>query len=165
MGPMRVFARHEYPASCDAVADMMADPRFGSRLATSSGAVSHQASPGRLELELPAPPKLARVFGDTLTLIQTLSWDPPEPGRETRSGRLEFQTPGAPLDAWTAVGLAPAATGCVAVFDGALTVKLPLVGPAVERVVEPYVTRALASMRDLGLEWLAGGQPTAGASG
>ena len=165
---MRVTARLTYEGGPGEVFAMLVDEDFQDRKLRATGAlrwdvdISGPTTGGgavvRSTRELPTdrvPDPFRSAVGQTLTLVQTETWDPPA-ADGSRSGRLELEVRGAPIRLTGTLRLTPTGTGTEETVDGDLKARVPLVGGRIEKAAEPAVRAAIDAEQQIGRDWLAG---------
>lgn len=125
------------------------DSRLVSREDTPDGGVTVVVSRA-----LPAgvPGALTKFLPKDGRVTQTDRWGPPQPDG-SRVGRWDVDSPGVPAELGGQIRLEPTATGCRQVVEGAVTVKIPLIGGKVESyladMTHKLATREGEVVRDL----------------
>jgi Protein of unknown function (DUF2505) len=158
---MQLSARHEFAASCDRVYAMSIDPAFLARACTDLGATSQttdvcpgpDASTTRVSVEVETPSQLAALAGPSITVGQEMAWGGAAPDG-SRLARLLIKVAGFPVAVDATARLAPTASGCAIDYAGTLTVKVPLLGPALEKQAAPFVLETLDIQQHSGNAWL-----------
>lgn len=162
MGAMHLTARHEFNAPCDRVYAMTTDPAFLAQVCRDLGAVDSTVDvsdtpPGavsRVSLTQPTPGPLVAFAGPTITVGQEFSWGEAAPDG-SRTARLLIKVAGMPVHVDAVARLAPTAAGCAVDYDGTLSVKVPLIGPAMEKQAQPFLLETLEVQQRSGDAWLA----------
>jgi len=158
---MQLTARHEFAAPCDRVYAMCIDPAFLTRACTDLGATSHttdvsrgpDASTTRVSVQVETPGQLAALTGSSITVGQEMAWGGPAPDG-SRDARLFIKVAGLPVTLDATARLAPTASGCAIDYAGTLSVKVPLLGPALEKQAAPFVLETLDIQQHSGNAWL-----------
>jgi hypothetical protein len=145
-----------YDAPAEAVTAMLDDPAFREavleRQKVLRGSVDIDGDVVRIEqvrsgAEIPSG---ARKFvGDEIVIVQTETWTSP-----TRAG-LEIAIPGKPGDAVGSLTLVESGGTTTETFELAVSVRIPLVGGKVERIIADMVEHALDREHEVGVEWLS----------
>lgn len=159
---MQISTSHEYAATPDQVAEMLLDRDFLEKVAARAGATSATIHTGGLSAELTLhlnpPAAVAGFIGKELCFTQEMSWD--EPGEQPRTGNVEVTVHGMPVTMNAQGRLTATEGGCLASYEGELTVRVPLIGKKLEREAEPFIRAALDAQAEVGKEWLAGRHST-----
>ncbi|GAB2676061.1 DUF2505 domain-containing protein [Thalassiella azotivora] len=163
---MRIQEQVRYPATPDAVAAALADPRFSDRvtelMGASEGSVDVDGDPAgpftvTTVRRLPTDdfPDVARSFvGATVQVRQVDAWAAPAPDG-SRAGTISVEIVGAPLRLTGTLHLAPDGDSTVQSVDGDLKASVPLLGGKLERAAEPAVHGAIRQQIRAGREWLS----------
>lgn len=157
---MQLSSRQHFEADPHAVHAMVTDPDFLAETARAAGARDARvtASPHRtaVETSVETPSEVRAFVGPTLQLTQEAWWG--APGADgARRGTFTMRFAGLPVELGGTTTLAPAASGTVLDYAGELVVRLPLVGPMVERSAAPVILAALEVQERVGREWLRRG--------
>ncbi len=103
-----------------------------------------------------------KLIGQTIDIIETTRWGAAA-SDGTREAAYTLSVEGTPVNAVGGVHLRPSAEvaagggqGAVTTHtvDGELNAHIPFIGAKVERVVRPFVTKAIELEAELGREWL-----------
>lgn len=159
---MQLTARQEFAAPCDRVYAMSVDPAFLDQVCRDLDAASHtiavsgrpDAAVTRVSAEIGTPPPMRPVAGPSVTVGQEMSWGPAS-ADGSRTARLVLKVAGMPVEVDAHARLAPTASGCAVDYNGTLAVKVPIVGPALERQSAPFILDTLAVQERSGNAWLA----------
>ncbi len=159
---MHLTARHEFAASPDRVYAMSVDPAFltqachdlGARSQTVDVTGTPDAATSRVSMEAETVPALARLAGETVTVGQEMSWGPASPDG-TRTARMLIKVAGLPVVLDATARLAPTASGSAIDYEGDFSVKVPLIGPVIEKQAAPFVLETLDVQQRTGTAWLA----------
>lgn len=155
---MQITCRQQYAASPAATHAMLTDPAFLSLAAERLGARDHDVAADptatRVRASVPAPSEVRPFVGERMNVVQESTWGPAAPDG-TRTGSFRFTVPGAPVEVACATRLAPNGAGTLVEYDGTLTIRIPLVGPMVEKAAAPTVMESLAAQEQAGADWLA----------
>ena len=100
------------------------------------------------ELPQGVPGALERFLPRDGRATQTDDWAAPDPDG-VRRGTWRAQIPGAPAQVGGAMRLQPAPAGCTYVFEGEVTVRVPLVGGKAEAFVSAMVERLMDKEADV----------------
>ncbi len=163
---MRITESFDYPAPVLRVYPMMIDEQFLGRVCVATHALSHDVAVREhgdgatvvTTRELPTagfPDFARRLVGETITIVQTITYGGPEPD----SGRLAevlISMGTAPVSFRGSLSLAPSQVGTRVLVDGDLTSSVPLLGRKVEQSAAPSVISAIHKEHEVGLAWLAG---------
>lgn len=153
---MQFSAHQTYAAPAERVHDLLTDETFLASVATRMGATRHRvaATPGRTAIEatIDSPPDVRSFVGSTLTLTQETVWGDPAPDG-SRDGTVSITVDGTPASATGVVHLARGPEGCTLTYDGDLTVRVPLLGPRIEKAAAPAIHEALAAQARAAADW------------
>lgn len=156
---MHLSFRHVYDGTPDQVVDLFHDHDFISAVASDAGAREHRVNVTgdvtNLDMVLDAPSDVAKFVGKTLNLVLRFRWHPAGSQGE-RSGDVALDVKGAPVSLDAGCVLRPEGQGTTADYAGDLKVKIPLMGPRVERMVEPFIADAFAGIQRRAQERLRG---------
>ena len=92
-----------------------------------------------------------RLTGDTITLVETTTWQPEADAAGARHGEIRLNVEGAPVSATSTTVVRPDGTG--EVVSGTVTAKVPLVGGKIEKAVLPALQAALDAQVDTYRAW------------
>lgn len=142
--------RHEqrYAGTVDEVHALLVDPDFRRRVSAAAGATSYDVTSTsrgdqvevvvQSSLSTAAMPSVARsVLGATIDVHQTERWATPA------DGQVEIQIPGQPGHVVGSTALSPNGTGSVQMVDLDITVRVPLLGSKIERMIADLVTTVM----------------------
>ena len=145
-----------YDASAEAVAAMLDDTGFREevleRQRVVRGSVSIEGDHVTIEQVRSADdiPSFARSFvGDEILIVQTESWTSPT------SADVRLAIPGKPGEAVGTLELVESGGTTTESIDLDLTVKIPLVGGKIEKLIAGIFSSALDVEQRVGREWLA----------
>jgi uncharacterized protein YndB with AHSA1/START domain len=155
--------RHEltYDASPADVFEMLADPRFreavGAAQEVISADVQVERTGDRLSLTIDQEqrtddlPAFARTLaGASTQAILYEEWTDP------LGGTLRIEAPGKPSEVTGTVTLQPEGDGTREVVELALTIKVPLIGGKLEKLLAQKIAAGLEAEHGVGVAWLAG---------
>ncbi len=155
---MHLTSRHELPADPDTAFLMLTDPAFLEQAASASGGtdvrVVTSAARTAVQTSIPSPVPARAFLGPRLALTQAVAWDARNPDGG-RTGQVSIDILDVPASAAGTVTLAPAASGSVLIWDGELTVSVPLLGATIERQAAPMIVEMLDGLGDQARAWLA----------
>lgn len=144
---MRFAADIRYPASPDAVFDMLTDPSFRTAVCEATRALEHAVEVDRrgddavvrVVRVMPAqvPDLVRRFVGEQLEIVQRERWRAPAGDR--RVADLTLEITGTPASMRGTVTLAPDGDGTRQTVEGDVRVAVPFVGGR----VEPEIARAI----------------------
>lgn len=153
---MHLSFHHSYPGTPDDVVALFKNPDFISDVAAHSGATRHEvsieASQTRLGLSLPAPSEVARFVGKVVDIALVFRWHDPDESPE-RVCDLGVDVKGLPVSADARCVLRPAPQGTSGDYSGTLSVKIPLVGSKVEKMVIPFLVDAFDGIERRANAW------------
>ena len=145
-----------YDASAEAVAAMLDDTGFREevleRQRVVRGSVSIEGDHVTVEQVRSSDdiPSFARSFvGDEILIVQTESWTSPT------SADVRLAIPGKPGEAVGTLELVESGGTTTESIDLDLTVKIPLVGGKIEKLIAGIFSSALDVEQRVGREWLA----------
>jgi len=148
---MHIQTKHHYDASPTAVRAMLADPAFWESLADGSQGTAI-ADGVQVALAVPAPSKARSITGDVIHAALEATWQPADNGY---TGPISLTVKGLPASFTGTSTIKPDGDGSVVDYQGELDIKLPLVGPKLERQAEPYLMRVINAQESKGAAWLA----------
>ena len=162
---MRLTVTLTYAAAPARIAAMMADEEFlrqvcaatvdpAARVEVRHGSTQTQVRTARTLPTDRLPDAMRKIVGGHVTVVQTAKW-PAQPAGHGWTGQVIVEVEGKPvrLDASATVTGDDASTQVV--YDGDLHARVPFLGGAVERAVEPVVRSALEAEQRVGAQWLA----------
>jgi hypothetical protein len=158
--------RHEltYDASPDDVRTMLADPAFRAKVCEAMEVSGHEVSidPSdgdpddgpRVRIDMlqrtqGLPGFARRIVGERTRVIQSEHWH----GHEAD---LQVEIPGKPGDIRGHITLAPNGQGTTESFEGRATIRVPLVGGRLERLIHKLFIAGMDTEQAVGRRWLAG---------
>ena len=148
---MHIQTQHHYQASPAAVRAMLANPAFWESLA--DGCKGTATDNGvQVALSVPAPAQARRITGDTINADLEASWKPEGDGY---AGPIILKAQGLPASFAGTTTISPDGDGSTVDYAGELSIRLPLVGPSLEKQAEPYLMRVINAQEAKGAEWLA----------
>lgn len=101
-------------------------------------------------------PDFARkLTGQTITLVETTTWQAEADAAGSRHGEVRLVVDGAPVSATSTTVVRPDGTGAVEVVSGQVTAKVPLIGGKIEKAVLPALEAALDAQVDTYRAWAA----------
>lgn len=154
---MHFSAHQTYAAQPERVHRLLTNETFLATVAEQMGAIRHRvaSTPSRAAVEatVESPSPVRSFVGSTLTLLLETVWaDAQADG--TRAGTVSITIEGTPASAAGVLQLSPAPQGSTLAYDGDLTVRVPLVGPAIEKAATPAIQDALAAQERAAHQWL-----------
>ena len=155
---MDINSRAHFDATPDQVVAMMTDPAWWQDVHRRAGATTSNAvitgDSLSLDVAVPAPSQVTKFIGSTLTVKQTLWWQPANPDG-SREGSLQIVPQGMRAKADGHVSVRPDVTGTEVMYTGTFTVSVPLVGKKLEKAAAPHITQAFDMQQRAGDDWLA----------
>lgn len=162
---MDISHRHDFHATPDEVSALLADESFARARSEAAGAANADpivdGTPATgfsvsIRQAVPAssiPSEFRSFVGSDLNVRYTQAWDPAT--SEARTGTFAAEIVGAPGHASGSLRLDR--DGDITQFsaDGNVSVRIPLVGPMIERAVANAVLKALREELAVAAEWLA----------
>ena len=155
--------RHElaYDASPAEVFEMLADPVFreasaaAQDLVTAEVDLEREGNGFRLTIDQEQRtsdlPSFARTFtGDTTRAVQREHWE------DSTGGTLHIDAPGKPSDMRGTITLRPEGSQTKEIVELDLTVKVPVLGGRLEKVLAQRVVAGLDAEHGVGVAWLRG---------
>jgi hypothetical protein len=157
MGAMNKLTKKlTYDATAEAVTAMLDDPGFRESVLEQQKVVRGSATIDgdvvtieqvRSADDIPSP---ARSFvGDEILIVQTENWTSPT------SADLRLTIPGKPGEAVGTLELVESGGTTTETVDLDITVKIPLVGGKIEKIIAGIISSALDVEQRVGREWLA----------
>ncbi|UUW87161.1 DUF2505 domain-containing protein [Nocardioides sp. WV_118_6] len=158
---MRYSRELAYDAAPDEVFAMLADPAFREKVAAAQQVVSVAvtATPAGTGLHLVIdqvqntaglPAIAKKIAGDTTQAVVREEWSGPA------SGTIEITAPGKPTRAAGTVTLVADGASTKHVVDLEVTVKVPLVGGKLEKLMTDNIDAGLSVEHSVGVAWLKG---------
>lgn len=150
-----------YDAPPDDVFAMLSDPTFRERVCEAQDVVSHEVSVttagdgftyvnDQVQRTEGLPSFAARFAGETTRAVQREEWP------DRNGGSLVIETPGKPSDVRGSVRLEPGGGGTTEVVEVEVTVKVPLLGGKLEKLVGDQVRHGFDVEHAVGTAWLNG---------
>ncbi|SFM54809.1 Carbon monoxide dehydrogenase subunit G [Pimelobacter simplex] len=161
MSRMRYSRELAYDAAPDEVFAMLADPAFREKVAAAQQVVSVTvtATPAGTGVSLVVdqvqntaglPAIAKKIAGDTTQAVVREEWSDPT------SGTIEITAPGKPTRAAGTVTLVADGGATKHVVDLEVTVKVPLVGGRLEKLMTDNIDAGLSVEYSVGVSWLKG---------
>ncbi len=154
---MQLNHRQEFPAPPERVFAMLTDEDFlrhaAVRMGSPDAKVAASATRTAVEATIDTPPEIKAFVGPRLSILLDVDWGAAA-ADGSRSGTFSMAVPGTPVTVAGTTGLVPTASGSELVYDGELTVKVPLLGARIEREAAPAILEALDAQARVGQEWL-----------
>ncbi|MFW2513098.1 DUF2505 domain-containing protein [Demequina sp. SO4-13] len=162
---MDISHSHDFHASPDDISALFADESFARARSDASGAAHSDAivdgTPATgfsvsIRQSVPAssiPSEVRPFVGSELNVRFTEVWDPATAG--ARTGTFAVEIVGTPGHASGSLRLDPHGDITQFTVDGAVSVRVPLVGPMIEKAVATAVIKALREELVTADEWLA----------
>jgi len=151
---MRIDNQLHFDAAPAAVRTMLTDPGFWQQLAIGRIA-SCDATPTSdgvsVEIAVRAPSQVQRLTGELMSAALTADWLPDGDGW---AGPVSIDVKGMPASFKGSSSLTAAGTGTTAVYQGDLTIRIPIVGPTLEKKTAPFLLSVLDAQQDVGTRWL-----------
>jgi len=152
---MKIDNQLHFDATPAAVRAMLMDPGFWNQLAV--GRVDHcDATPTAdgvsVEIGVRSPSQVQVVAGDVMTATLTATWSPAGDGW---AGPVTIDVKGLPAAFNGTSSLNAAGDGTTVVYQGDLTIRIPLVGASLEKKTAPYLLSVLDAQQAVGTRWLA----------
>lgn len=135
---------------------MLANPQFWQSLAV--GYVDHCAATPtadgvHVELSVKAPAEAKRIAGETLNATLEAVWKPA--GDNDWRGPITIDVKGLPASFAGTSAITQDGGGTSVVYEGDLSIRLPLIGPRLEAKAAPYLMSVLDAQQAAGASWLA----------
>lgn len=161
MSPMKFRRELAYEAGPDEVFAMLADPAFREKVGAAQQVVSIEVTitprgegfalvSDQLQNTAGLPAIAKKIAGDSTQAIVREDWAGP------RSGTIEITAPGKPTRAVGTISLQAAGAGTTYVQELDVTVKVPLVGGKLEKVMADNIDNGLSVEHSTGIAWLKG---------
>ncbi|MFW7413684.1 DUF2505 domain-containing protein [Demequina sp. SO4-18] len=162
---MDILHTHDFAASPDDVSALFADESFARARGDSAGAAHADAivdgTPATgfsvsVRQSVPAssiPSEFRSFVGSELNVRYTEVWDPAT--ADARTGTFAVEIVGTPGHAAGSLRLDPDGDTTRFTADGSVSVRIPLVGPMIEKAVATAVVKALREELTTADEWLA----------
>jgi len=152
---MKIDNQLHFDATPAAVRAMLMDPGFWKQLAV--GRVDHcDATPTSdgvtVDIGVRSPSQVQRLTGDVMSATLTATWAAVGDGW---GGPVAIDVKGLPAAFNGTSSLTPDGSGTNVVYQGDLTIRIPLVGPSLEKKTAPFLLGVLDAQQDVGTRWLA----------
>jgi len=152
---MKIDNQLHFDAAPAAVRAMLMDPGFWTQLAV--GRVdSCDATPTTdgvtVDIGVRSPSQVQRLTGDVMSAVLTATWTQAGDGW---AGPVAIDVKGLPAGFKGTSSLTPDGAGTSVVYQGDLTIRIPLVGPSLEKKTAPFLLGVLDAQQDVGTQWLA----------
>lgn len=155
---MDIDSRADFTADPDRVFAMLTDKAFLEKVCAETHARSYDVIVDgdnvKTSRELPSPDAARPFTGETLTVVEDITWS--ETGGGARTGTVKMTVPGQPVNLNGKYELTGSATGSTLTLKGQLKVNVPLLGKKLEEAAAPAVMAAFDTQKRVGAEWLAG---------
>lgn len=153
---MDIDSHAEFAAQPDQVYAMLTDKSFLEKVCAETHARSYDVivdgASVKTSRELPSPDAARPFTGETLTVIEDLSWSPADSGY---TAEVTMTVPGQPVNFNGRYTLATSGAGSTLQLKGLLKVNVPLLGKKLEEAAAPAVMAAFKVQEKLGQDWLA----------
>lgn len=162
---MKFTAKQNYSKSSDTVLGMFCDPSFHQKLQEALGArnirqLEHSDDGTHFRIQLSyevdsgdsIPGFAKKVLGETSKVVQTESWD-----KSSKKGHVSVNVQSLPGTLECDTTLSDTASGCTKTFDWTVTVKIPLIGGKIEKVVAADIEKKSPLEEQAGNKLLAAG--------
>lgn len=155
---MDIESRADYPADPSAVFSLLTNREFLEQVCQRTHAreqeVSVDGTDVKVSRTLPAPDQARPFTGETLTVVEEVSWSDPQPDG-SRTGNVSMTVPGQPVTfRGTYRLIAEGEQGTAMTLNGELKVNVPLVGKKMEQAAEPAVLEGFRTQQELATDWL-----------
>ncbi|MCL2652556.1 MAG: DUF2505 domain-containing protein [Propionibacteriaceae bacterium] len=152
---MQIDNKLHFDAAPAAVRAMLMDPGFWTQLAV--GRVDHcNATPTSdgvtVDIGVRSPSQVQRLTGDVMSATLTATWASEGDGW---GGPVAIDVHGMPAAFKGTSSLTPNGDGADVVYQGDLTIRIPVVGAALEKKTAPFLLGVLEAQQDVGTRWLA----------
>lgn len=162
---MRLSLTLTYAAAPATIGMMLIDEEFHRRVCAATGdararvSVATDRDPVQVmsSRKLPTnrlPEAMRTLVGHHVTVVQTVTW-PAARNDDGWSGDVVVAVDGKPVRLDATATVVAVSGGTSITYSGDLVARLPLIGSAIERGVEPVVRSALEAEQRIGIEWLA----------
>jgi len=155
---MHISATAQFPAGPDRVYAILTDRTYLEEVCRASHARAYEASVNEstttTSRRLPAPAAAAKFTGPELTVVETITWAPPN-ADGSRDGSVVMSVRGQPVTLKGRLLLAPGGPGTVATLTGELKVNIPLLGKKLEEASAPAVLAGFRTQEKVGASWLS----------
>jgi len=150
---MKLTGTMTFAGSPERVTAMLVNPGFAKEVGIEIGAthfLAEDVEHGQKSTYIVGTPAVARrLAGVDLTISETITWE------STTDGRMTLVADGFPMKCDGPLTLAATDTGCVATYDAQFVVRVPLIGPKLEKAASGYLTRVIGAVQKVGQRWLA----------
>lgn len=159
MGSMDIDSRAQFAAEPDKVYAMLTDKAFQEKVCEQSHARSYDVTVNGSNVttsrELPSPDAARPFTGETLTVIEDVTWTEAGPDG-SRTAAVSLKVPGQPVSFSGKYTLAAGGPGSTLAFVGELKVNVPLLGKKLEQAAAPALLAGFSTQEKVGADWLAG---------
>lgn len=156
---MDIDSHAEFAADPQTVFGMLTDKSFQEKVCTETHArkfeVSTEGATVKTSRDLPAPDQARRFTGDTLTVVEEITWADAG-GDGSRTGTVTMRVPSQPVNFNGKYELTPGEAGSVLTLTGTLKVNVPMLGKKLEEAAAPAILQAFKTQQQVGADWLAG---------
>lgn len=150
---MKLTGTMAFAGSPQRVSAMLVNPGFAKEVGLEIGATHFLAEAiddGQKSTYVVGTPETARrLIGADLVINQTITWESPT------LGRMRFAAEGLPLRCDGPLTISATPDGCQASYNADFVVRVPLVGPKLEKLASGYLTKVIAAVVKVGQAWLA----------
>lgn len=153
---MRIQASLEFPQDPVAAFAMLTDPAFLDAVCVATSPLEHSVFADGLRTGsrrvMENHPSIRRFTGSTITVTDEITWSATATA-EGANGTALVRVEGMPVELVGTVVLGPLGGGSTLVYDGTLTVAVPLLGPGLEKQAAPLLLEALKRQEGVAAQW------------
>jgi carbon monoxide dehydrogenase subunit G len=153
---MQITSTLTFAAPPETVAAMLVNPAFYEHVAAEIHAQTVASTPVDQGLStvftVKTPEVAKRILGATMTVTQTVTWQPATPPSE---GDMTLKVAGVPAAAEGPLTLSPSDGGSSMTYNADFNVRIPLVGKKIEQMAQSNITRIMGAFETVGNAWLA----------
>jgi carbon monoxide dehydrogenase subunit G len=155
---MHITQTQKYAARPERVVQMLTDADFAAAISKRVNAVSSDSQTGDRSIAttfaVATPGMAAKIAGPEITLVQKNSFDLPQADGSVH-GTIAVTVAKFPAGLTGTITIIPDGDNSLVTYNTDFTVKMPLVGPRLEKSAAPMATRAIEVGQEIGERWLA----------
>lgn len=153
---MDIDSRAEFAADPEKVYAMLTDKDFLEKVCQETHATDYDVivdgSSVKTSRDLPSPDAARPFTGETLTVVEDISW---AEGGSGRTGTVTMKVPGQPVNFNGKYELIADGAGSTLTLTGLLKVNVPLLGKKLEEAAAPAVLAGFRTQEKLGADYLS----------
>lgn len=157
MVAMHIIATHDLPQAPDAAFRMLTDRSFLDAVCAATEPLEYTVFVNGLQTGsrrvMPNHPSIKRFTGSTITVTDEIAWEPDPTSDGSRRGKTRVAVAGMPVELLGTATLSANGAGSLLVYEGELTVAIPLLGPGLEKQAAPLLVEALDVQQQVAQTW------------